>query len=103
VAHDRPACPTAKAAPFAGTFHGEPGWLVVGETSADAQAIMARALKLEAAASRRIPIATDSFRGLASGQFAVVHGAFAAKAEAEALVETLRPKKIKAYVKESGL
>jgi len=102
VAHDEAACPTAKAAPFAGTFHGEPGWLVVGETSADAQAIMARALKLEAGGVEAHPVATDSFEGLASGQFAVVHGAFAAKAEAEALVETLRPKKIKAYVKESG-
>ena len=96
------ACPAAKAEPFSGTFHGEPGWLVVGETSSDAQAIMARALKLEAAGVEAHPIATDSFEGLASGQFAVVHGAFATRAEAEALVEALRPKKIKAYAKESG-
>ena len=97
-----PGCPPAKAEPFSGTFHGEPGWLVVGETSADAQAIMTRALKLEAAGVEAHPLSTDSFEGLTSGQFAVVHGAFATRAEAEARVEALRPKKIKAYAKESG-
>jgi cell division septation protein DedD len=103
VAHpDEAACPTAKTVPFTGTFRGEPGWLVVGDTSADATAITARALKLEAAGVEAHPIATDSFEGLASGQFAVVHGAFATRAEAEALVEALRPRKIKAYAKESG-
>jgi hypothetical protein len=102
AAHDEAACPTAKAVPFTGTFHGEPGWLVVGDTSADAAAITARALKLEASGVEAHPIATDSFEGLTSGHFAVVLGAFASKAEAEALVEALRPKKIKAYAKESG-
>jgi hypothetical protein len=102
VAHDESACPTAKAVPFTGTFHGEPGWLVVGDTSGDAAAITARALKLEASGVEAHPIATTSFEGLTPGLFSVVHGAFATKAEAEALVEALRPKKIKAYAKESG-
>jgi len=101
-ARGAPACPPAKAEPFSGTFRGTPGWLVVGESSADAQAIMARALKLEAAGVEAHPIATDSFEGLTAGQFAVVLGAFATRAEAEALVEALRPKKIKATAKESG-
>ena len=96
------ACPTAKSQPFSGTFHGEPGWLVLGDTSGDAQAIMARALKLEGTGIEAHPIATDSFESLKPGLFAVVHGAFATREEAEALVETLRPKKIKAYAKESG-
>jgi ketosteroid isomerase-like protein len=102
AARDEAACPTAKAEPFTGTFHGEPGWLVIGDTSADAAAITARALKLEAAGVEAHPIATDSFEGLTPGMFSVVHGAFATRAEAEALVEALRPKKIKAYAKESG-
>jgi ketosteroid isomerase-like protein len=102
AAREEAACPTAKARPFTGTFRGEPGWLVLGDSSADAQAIMARALKLEAAGVEAHPVATDSFEGLTSGLFAVVHGAFATREEAQALVETLRPKKIKASAKESG-
>ena len=37
-----------------------------------------------------------------SGLYAVVHGAFATRAEAQARVETLRERKIQACVKESG-
>ena len=54
---------------------------------------MARALKLEAAGVEAHPIATDSFEGLMSGHFTVVHGAFATRAEAEALVEALRARR----------
>ncbi len=74
----------------------------LGDTSGDAAAITARALKLEAAGVEAHPIATDSFEGLASGLFSVVHGGFATAEEAQARVEELRPKKIKAYAKESG-
>jgi cell division septation protein DedD/ketosteroid isomerase-like protein len=102
AAREEAACPTAKAEPFSGTFKGEPGWLVVGETSADAAAITARALKQEAAGVEAHPIATDSFEGLKPGLFCVVHGAFATREEAQALVESLREKKIKAFAKESG-
>jgi hypothetical protein len=102
AAREEAACPTAKAEPFKGTFRGEPGWFVLSDASADAQVIMARALKLEAAGVEAHPLATDSFEGLTSGMYAVVHGAFATREEAQALVEALRPKKIKAYAKESG-
>jgi hypothetical protein len=102
AARDEASCPTAKALPFTGTFHGEPGWLVIGDTSPDAAVIMARALKLEAAGVEAHPVATDSFESLTPALYSVVHGAFATQAEAQALVDKLRSKKIKAYAKESG-
>jgi ketosteroid isomerase-like protein len=95
-------CPPAKAAPFTGTFRGEPGWFVLGETSSDAKAIMASALKLEAASVEAHPLATASFGGLAPDLYAVVFGAFDTRAEAQALVDRLRQLKIKAFAKESG-
>jgi len=102
AARDEIDCPPAKTVPFTGTFRGEPGWFVLGETSADAQAIAARALELEAAGVEAHPLATSSFEGLRSGLYAVVHGAFATRVEAQALVEALRERKIKAVAKESG-
>jgi ketosteroid isomerase-like protein len=102
ASRDEADCPTAKALPFTGTFRGEPGWFVLGETSADALAIAARALKLEAEGVEAHPIATTDFQGLKEGLYAIVHGAFATRAEAQALVETLRQRKIQAFAKESG-
>jgi ketosteroid isomerase-like protein len=102
AARDEIDCPPVKTVPFTGTFRGEPGWFVLGETSADAQAIATRALKLEATGVEAHPIATSSFEGLKSGLYAVVHGAFATRAEAQGLVEALREQKIKAVAKESG-
>lgn len=95
-------CPTAKTAPFTGTFRGQPGWFVLGDTSADAPATVASALKLESTGVEAHPIATDMFEGLKAGLFVVVHGAFATRAEAQARADTLGTKKIRAYVKESG-
>jgi ketosteroid isomerase-like protein len=102
AARDDAECPTAKTVPFTGTFRGEPGWFVLGETSSDANAIMARALKLEAAGVEAHPLATASFGGLAPDLYAVVLGAFATRAEAQALVDTLKKRNIKAFAKESG-
>jgi uncharacterized protein DUF4440 len=102
ASHDEAECPTAKALPFTGTFRGEPGWFVLGETSADAKAIMARALELEAEGVEAHPISTNDFAGLKSGLYAIVHGAFATRAEAQALVEALRQRKIQAFARESG-
>jgi ketosteroid isomerase-like protein len=95
-------CPTAKASPFTGAFQGQPGWFVLGESAADAKAIAARALALEADGVEAHPIATTSFEGLKDGLYAVVHGAFVTRAEAQALVDRLKTRKIQAYVKESG-
>jgi ketosteroid isomerase-like protein len=95
-------CPAPKAAPFSGTFHGEPGWLVLGDTSADEDAITTRALQLESDGVEAHPIATDLFEGLKRGLYAVVHGAFATREEAETLAAALRARKLKTYVKQSG-
>ncbi len=95
-------CPTAKAAPFTGTFRGEPGWLVLGETSDDAGSIAARALKLEADGIEAHPIGTDAFANLKPGLFAIVHGAFATREEAEAHARALGERRIRASVKQSG-
>jgi ketosteroid isomerase-like protein len=101
-APDEPQCPLAKGQPFTGTFRGEPGWFVIGETSADSAAITARARKLEAAGTEAHAIATDMFQGLKQGLFAIVHGAFPSREEAQARVESLQAQKIQAYARESG-
>jgi len=102
AAPEEPQCPLAKAQPLTGTFRGEPGWFVIGETSSDADAIAARAQKLEAAGTEVHVIATDMFQGLKQGLFAIVYGAFATRAEAQARVQSLQAQKIQAYARESG-
>ena len=92
-ADDALNCPTPKPLPFSGTFRGEPGWFVLGDASADASVIVAKALKLEADGMEAHPIPTDEFEGLMAGLYTVVHGAFATRAEAQARVETLRARK----------
>lgn len=94
-------CPAAAAGALVGTFRGEPGWLVLGETAKEPERLMQRALDLEAAGVEAHPIATDLFTGLMPGFFVIVHGAYATREGADRALAPLRARGLKPYVRHS--
>ena len=94
--------PAAEAPPVRPAFDGDPGWLVIGETTSDAREAAMKAGDRLALGIAVSPVRSDLFQGLRKGLFVLIYGGFADRARAAALATELGVKGIKVYVKNSG-
>jgi hypothetical protein len=95
--------PPADAPLVKPAFDGNPGWLVIGETTSDArEAALKAGDRLAKQGIAVSPVRSDLFQGLRKGLFVLIYGSFADRARATALAAELTGKGIKVYVKNSG-